>query len=249
MFTLREFSAGVWLTELQLDEFAVRGVLILTEYHVVIWDTLSHPRDMQALLPLLAGRQLTVIYSHADWDHVWGTAGLPKAEIVAHADCLTRFSTDVPEYLAQKRHEEPSRWDEVKLIAPTRTFETSLTLTFDALTIELHHLPGHTNDCIVALIPSLGILLAGDTVETPLPVIHDDSPIQAWLTELDRWIADGRVQTVIPAHGRIGGRDVIVQTAQYIRDGQNNVQMDFPEPLDTFYTTTHNHNLTILKTE
>lgn len=249
MLTLREFTAGLWLTELQLEEFDVRGVLLLTAHHAIIWDTLSHPRDMEPLLPLIADKTLTVIYSHADWDHVWGTVGLPAAEIVAHADCLARFSADVPAYLAQKQAAEPSRWESVRLLPPTRTFDKTLTLTFDSLTIELHHLPGHTLDCIVAFLPALGILLAGDTVETPLPVVNDDSPIQPWLVELDRWASDSRVQIVIPAHGRIGGRDIIVQTAQYLRNGLNGTKMDFPEPLGAFYKETHDKNLTLLKTE
>ena len=53
---------------------------------------------MHGVVPDLAGRRLVVVYSHADWDHVWGTAGLTyrDATIVGHARCLERFDADVP---------------------------------------------------------------------------------------------------------------------------------------------------------
>ncbi len=74
---LSRFCPGLWLLEVLVDDFTVRGALIRGQERVVIWDTLSHPQDMQPLLPLLFNREMIVAYSHADWDHVWGTVGLP----------------------------------------------------------------------------------------------------------------------------------------------------------------------------
>lgn len=44
----------------------------------LVWDTLSHPRDMAGWLPLISPLELVIVYSHADWDHIWGTAGPPS---------------------------------------------------------------------------------------------------------------------------------------------------------------------------
>lgn len=245
MTVLTEFRPGLWLTELALEDFAVRGALIIGEEIAVVWDTLSQPRDMQPLRAKLANRALRVVYSHADWDHVWGTAGLadPGAPIISHTACLDRFGADVPDTLAAKQAAEPGVWDDVLLISPTKTFARELTLDLGGITLALHHLPGHTPDCIVGFIPEWGILLAGDMVESPLPVVPMDSPLDNWIAKLQRWAADPRVHTVIPAHGAIGGRELITRNIAYLDALRTGGPIDVPDRLDNFYSETHAANL------
>jgi glyoxylase-like metal-dependent hydrolase (beta-lactamase superfamily II) len=77
MSTLRALDQRIWTAEVALREYDVRGALVLGDGHALVWDTLSHPRDMHPYLALIADVDLVVAYSHADWDHIWGTAGLP----------------------------------------------------------------------------------------------------------------------------------------------------------------------------
>ena len=63
MTVLTEFRPGLWLTELALEDFAVRGALIIGEEVAVVWDTLSQPRDMQPLRAKLANRTLRITES------------------------------------------------------------------------------------------------------------------------------------------------------------------------------------------
>jgi len=247
MTTLTEFRPGLFLTELQLPDFAVRGAIITGAQHTVIWDSLSHPRDMQPVENLLAQKNWALVYSHADWDHVWGTCGLPHhgKPIIGHVDCLARFAQEVPLELNEKKKLQPGQWDEVVLIPPTQTFTQEFSLDLGGLTLTLHHLPGHTRDCIVGFIPEWGVLLAGDTVETPLPVINADSPAETWIAELEKWEQNDRVQHVIPSHGRIGGRELLRQNIVYLQNLQNGVPVNFSEKLDDFYRETHLNNLTL----
>jgi len=124
----------IWLTQVTLDDFDVRGALILGGTRVVVWDTLSHPRDMRLFEPLIGDRDIVIVYSHADWDHIWGTAGLPhdRARIIGHAGCGDRFASDVPAVLGRKRAAEPGRWDDVVLVPPTETFERERSSTWAA---------------------------------------------------------------------------------------------------------------------
>lgn len=229
----------------------MRGAVIAGETGIAVWDTLSHPRDMAEVAPLIGGRDLFIVYSHADWDHIWGTAGLPSVaprDIVGHATCLARFSADVPPYLAQKQAEQPGLWDDVQLIPPTVTFETTHTLDLGGVTLELHALPGHTPDCIVGLIPEWGVLLAGDTVETPLPVIEDAAAVPGWIDHLAHWERDERIETVIPAHGRMGGRDLIAFNRSYLLSLSMGAPIWFDDPLPTeFYLKTHAQNLALMR--
>lgn len=245
MLKPKMFRPNLWLTELDLPEFSVRGAVIIGQQRAVVWDTLSHPRDMAQVRPLLDNKALIIVYSHADWDHVWGTVGLDYSgqSIIAQTECLARFSTDAPITLHKKQTAEPGAWDEVILVAPTITFQDQYAIDLGGVTLTLHHLPGHTEDCIVGFIPEWGVLLAGDTVETPFPVIPRDSPLDQWRMALQNWAQDKRVQTVIPAHGAIGGRELIERNLEYLQAIGDHHSINVPEGLDDFYRETHAGNL------
>lgn len=239
------------MVEVDLSEFSVRNVFIETEKNILIWDTLSHPLDMRPLLSKIKGRKITIAYSHADWDHIWGTAAVTyeNARIVGHCKCLERFQDDVPEKLYQKKTSEPGRWDAVKLIAPNMTFAEELTLDFGQETLAFHHLPGHTADSIVAFFPGEGILLMGDTVETPFPVVSDKGSLAQWISELQRWESDPRVKIVIPSHGHIGGTEIIKQNIAYLQKLLAGDEIIIPRILPKFYRETHKANIQAVKNE
>lgn len=237
---------GVFATEVALGEYDVRGVLLMGDARAVVWDTLSRPRDMAGWLPLIGSRDVVVIYSHADWDHIWGTAGLPlgrSAIVTGHRECQARFTADVPRTLRERQQAEPGVWDEVVLIAPDTVFDVETTVDLGSMTLELHHLPGHTPDTIVGFVPERGLLLMGDTAETPFPVVPSDSPLAAWIDGLERWQPDPRVRTVVPAHGPIGGVEILRRNIHYLRALLEGRPLLVTEPLTDFYRKTHEENL------
>ncbi|MCP4405333.1 MAG: MBL fold metallo-hydrolase [bacterium] len=242
---LHALSSNIWCTEVTLGDYDVRAALICSEERAVVWDTLSHPDDMKPLLPQIDGRELIIIYSHADWDHVWGSAGLPyqEADIIAHEFCLKRFSTDVPLTLTEKKIDEAAKWEAVKLIAPNTTFRQEFSLDLGPELLTLHQLPGHTPDSIVAFLPEQGVLLMGDAVETPFPMVPEKASLQRWIAGLQHWSDDPRVQTVIPSHGAIGGPDILRQNISYLQSLLEGQDIALPQNLSDFYRTTHQENL------
>ena len=245
MIGLHELQDGIWFTEVALGDYDVRGILIVGDKRVAVWDTLSHPRDMALHLPHVRDRDLVIVYSHADWDHVWGTAGLPheRAVVIGHRACQARFSADVPDTLAEKQAAEPGRWDGVKLVPPNTVFDDGIAVDLGSMTLSLHHLPGHTSDEIVGFIPERGLLLMGDAAETPFPVVPAGSPVAAWAAELERWARDPRVRTVVPAHGPIGDTGILLRNVVYLEGLLSGHPVDVPEPLTGFYRATHESNL------
>jgi len=228
--SVRTLRPGLHLLEAEVEDFDVRAVVLAGDERVVVWDTLAHPSQMEGVPGIVAaaaaaaGRPaeaplpLTVVYSHADWDHAWGTCALGEVDdVVAHAWADQRFRSDVPEELRARREREPGVWDAVELVAPTVLFEREHALALGGATLELHALPGHTPDCIVGFVPEWGVLLAGDTVETPLPVVNDGRAVAKWALALERWLGGGRVHTVVPAHGPVGGRELLEQNVRYLR--------------------------------
>ena len=236
---------GIHLLNVSTPEYEVRGALLEGRAHAVVWDTLTHPRDMAPWAARLEDRPPIVVYSHADWDHVWGTAGLPFDEtaIVGHRICRDRFAQDVPATLAGKREAEPGVWEAVRLVPPTRVFDEALDLDLGGLTLQLRALPGHTPDCCVGFVPEHGVLLAGDTVETPFPVVPSDSPLAEWVERLRRWALDARVRVVVPAHGRIGGRELLDANIDYLQAILDGRPVTPPGELTPFYRETHRANL------
>lgn len=242
----------------------MRSAVLVGEVGAVVWDTLAHPSQMAPVGELVGDLPVTVVYSHADWDHAWGTCGIdvrgdrpsngvrhanprvPRAPrgpqaVVAHRSAAARFASDVLEELAARRRADRDVWDAVRLVAPTVTFAAEYTLDLGGVTLALHALPGHTPDCIVGFVPEWGVLLAGDTVETPLPVVNDGGAVRRWVEALERWRSDPRVTQVIPAHGRLGNRDVIAETVTYLRGLLAGDARD-PGVVPTFYRETHARN-------
>jgi len=245
MSTIHSLERHIWVTDVALGDYDVRGVLMVGDDRALVWDTLSHPRDMDGYPPLTGDRELVIAYSHADWDHIWGTAGLPLqgAVVLGHRSCLARFAGDVPVTLRERQAAEPGVWDEVRLVAPNRVFDSETSVELGLMTVTLHHLPGHTQDSCVAFVSERGLLLMGDAAETPFPVVPEGSPLAQWIAELQRWEGDARVRTVVPAHGAIGGREILRRNILYLQGLRDGHPVDVTEPLSDFYRNTHESNL------
>lgn len=175
--------------ETRLEDFDVRGAVVRGRSRVVIWDTLARPGDMGGVAGTTGDLPVSVVYSHGDWDHVWGTGGLGRGweEVVAHEKCGSRFEEEIPGTLAERRASAPGEYDGVTLVPPTRTFRERLDLDLGGVTLELHSLPGHTPDTIVGVLPEWGILLGGDAVEDPLPYLNAGVFLEEWAEGLEGW--------------------------------------------------------------
>ncbi len=246
--TPRALRPGLLLLEAEVERFDVRSVLLLGTSRVVVWDTLAHPRQMEPVRDLVGGLPRVVVYSHADWDHAWGTCGLVGVEeVVAHEAALARFGGDVSEELARRQASDAAAWGAVRLVPPTRTFTDGFTMDLGGLTLELYALPGHTPDSIVGLVPEWGVLLAGDAVETPLPFVNDADAVDGWVASLERWSGDERVKIVVPSHGSVGGSESIERTAAYLRDLGRGREPAEADDLTPFYRETHEANLLLVR--
>jgi len=220
----------------------------------VVWDTLARPRDMEGVAELTRDLPVTVVYSHGDWDHVWGTGGLeqPWEEILAHRACADRFRRELPDTLKEKVAEDPEAFGDVQLVAPSRTFRNDLTLDLGGITLEIHSLPGHTPDSVVGFVPEWRVMLAGDAVETPLPFLNSGSSLGPWVEGLEAWIDRlekvAEPSFVIPSHGRIGGPDLLRDNVRYLAALRGGREPVVPQDLSRFYRETHADNLTLART-
>lgn len=252
--SIRTLRPGLWVVETAVEDFQVRGAVVGGSRRAVVFDTLARPRDMEGVDALVSGLPVTVVYSHGDWDHVWGTEGLRAGwdEILAQERCLPRFESELPGTLAEKRAQAPGEFEGVRLMPPTRTFQERQTLDLGDITMEITAAPGHTPDSAVAFIPEWNVLMAGDSIETPLPFLNPDSPLDRWVRGLEAWLAQlgnapeaSSPPLVIPSHGTVGGPDLIRSNVSYLKALIKGEDPEVSRSLSPFYRETHRSNLRI----
>jgi glyoxylase-like metal-dependent hydrolase (beta-lactamase superfamily II) len=162
--------------------------VVVTSRYVVLIDTMINFFTAEALLaiarPVLAGRQLLVVNSHADWDHAWGNhvfatpGGLLPAPIIAQRNCAARLqSPAMKARLKSMRAEQPGRFEDVRLTPPNFLFDQKFSINGGDLTLELFATPGHKSDHIAVYIPEIRTLLAGDAAEQPFPFVESAATV------------------------------------------------------------------------
>lgn len=92
----------------------------------------------------------------------------------------------------------------VEIVGPTITFEDKLILQRGARRIEVLHLGrGHTAGDIVVHLPAEGIVITGDLVVAPVPLIgRDQSYVADWPVTLEKMLAL-QPKIIVPGHGPV----------------------------------------------
>lgn len=235
---------GLFVHTLHRDDFLVRSCALRGARRTVVWDTLTRPQDMEPVVYACDGQVPLIVYSHADWDHIWGTAAFdPGAFVVAQRACLARFQSDVPQTLREFQAAQPGQWDDVRLVPPTVTFDQRLDVDLGAVTLELHNLPGHTADALVGFVPQWGLLLAGDSVELPCPCVPRGANLSHWIDRLVFWRDHPDLRVVLPSHGPCGGADLLARNIAYLHGLLIGQPVAMSVNLPDFYRRTHQDNL------
>lgn len=200
--------------------FEVASVLLLSERFNLVIDTLCSPGDMlpvhMAALTSGRSRPILVVNTHADWDHVWGNATFAGQPIIAHRRCQERLRLNGQREINEIRCQNPG-CPPITLHLPDITFDGTMTISGSDLTFHLMSVAGHTDDSIAVHIPELDLLVAGDTVEYPLPRLSQVGLTQQYIRELYR-LSALKPRTVIPSHGPVvNGSDLIQANAAYLR--------------------------------
>lgn len=250
------------------DGVPVDSFAVLTDRFAVIVDTLISEDAMHAVLEDLEsdldGRQLLVVNTHGDWDHVWGN-GLfvgPNAArpspVIGHVDVEPRMrEAEARGVLEEKRVEDPG-YRTAGWHPPTVTISGPGRIEGGDLSLHLLPTPGHTPDHLAIWIPELQLLLAGDAAEWPFPQVGDDpDTLRASLQLMD----DLQPRTVLSCHapGRTDPGVITENLAyfdrleQYARAGRDwaadeAIPADLHTILDrSLYESFHQHNTSTMR--
>ncbi len=174
----------------------VASYAIVSGTEALVYDThisFDHARAIRSHLSSLGVTSIRVVLSHWHTDHVAGNAGFIDCPILSNK--LTRDT------LIEKRKVLVAKDPPINpVVMPTETFDGEMTLEVGAITIKLMQFDIHSADGTVVLLPHLGVLLAGDTLEDTVTYISEPANTGRHIAELDR-LAKLDFIRILPNHG------------------------------------------------
>lgn len=143
-----------------------------------------------------------VVNTHFHWDHTWGNARFPEAELWGHDKCreemVTNGETARQQVLGWIADEHRAAVAEVEITPPTNTFAENVSIHIGRQIELTYYGRGHTNSDIV--VHADNVLFAGDLLEEGAPPSFGDSyPLDWGATVGDIWDRD----TIVPGHGDV----------------------------------------------
>jgi glyoxylase-like metal-dependent hydrolase (beta-lactamase superfamily II) len=215
MTSFVELASGVFV--LRYPTLDVNCTLIVGDEVAAVVDTLATQRQARELIDALrrvTHLPLTVINTHAHFDHCFGNALLaqesPSLSIWGHQSTMEALR-DHGALVRRVAYDEalalaPDIADDVlaaTLLAPDRAVQTISTMDIGHRIIELHHFGrAHTEGDIVVNIPDASVVVAGDLVEEGGPPSFADSYPLEWPETLTALLALGP-QVIVPGHGAV----------------------------------------------
>ena len=201
----------------------IASYAIVDGEEAVIYDThitVEHAAFIRKTLEDKGIKKFTVVLSHWHLDHVAGTKAFDDCTIIANKRTMDHLAKHKAAIEAGSHHGLPAI---NPLIMPTQTFEGRMTLQVGNLLLELIEANIHSDDATVIWIESLGVLLAGDTMEDTVTYVGEPENFDTHLKDLDRlWALNPT--NILPNHGdpdiiSLAGyeKTFIRATQQYIR--------------------------------
>jgi glyoxylase-like metal-dependent hydrolase (beta-lactamase superfamily II) len=145
-----------------------------------------------------------VVDTHWHWDHTFGNARFPEAEIWGHALCrkaMVERGESMKDDAAAWLPDRLAELTEVVITPPTKVFDdaTKIDLGGPTATMRYHGL-GHTDADIVVTVGEVSFL--GDLVEEGAPPVFDDGYPLSWPATLRSALEVGS-DTIVPGHGDV----------------------------------------------
>jgi glyoxylase-like metal-dependent hydrolase (beta-lactamase superfamily II) len=213
------------------DELDLTVGLVVGADRCLVVDTrgdLEQGAELAAAVRELTPLPWAVAYTHAHFDHAWGTERFTPCDVWAHEGCRTELTEHAEgaraQWMARYREEgKPAIADAIArttFVPPGKLFTDRVNLDLGGRTAVLLH-PGraHTGHDVVVHVPDADVVFAGDVVEHAEHgfsafSFSAESDLTAWPATLDRILALAP-RIVVPGHGEPVGADFV----RHHRDG------------------------------
>lgn len=176
----------------------VASFAVVGKDEALIYDShisLAHARRIRTHLQGLGVAKFRLALSHWHNDHIAGNEIFADCEIIG-----LKLTAEI---MQENRTKLESGFPPIApVVFPNSLFEDRLDLAVGSMRVELHHFNIHTTDGVVLWLPDQGILLAGDTLEDPIPYVSEGDRIDSDIRELDR-MNQWPIDRIYPNHGSL----------------------------------------------
>ncbi|WP_346764040.1 MBL fold metallo-hydrolase [Bacillus sp. BHET2] len=186
------------------------SAVIETDEAVIMTDPNWLPVEVETIKQyvdeILGDRQLYIIYTHSDFDHIIGSGAFPDAKVIATSKLKNKLNKeeiireihqfDQMYYL--KRNYEPEY--------PSVDIEVShdgQKLEIGSVTLRFYQAPGHTDDSLFTVIEPYGIFLSGDylsDVEFPF-IFGTYKDYVTTIAKVETILNNHQITLHVPGHG------------------------------------------------
>ena len=238
---LHDLGNGAW-AYLQPDGswgWSNAGLIVDGEETMLV-DTLFDFKSTSAMLSEMRGAVPkaetidTLVNTHSNGDHTFGNKLAGAGEIVSSRICAEEMAERPPENLASLVRNAnklgegghflyeamgPAKFNFEEIdeyVLPTRTFENELKMMVGDKEVQLFNVgPAHTGGDVLVYVPGDRTVFTGDILFNEGHPVIWEGPISNWVRACDMML-DWDLETVVPGHGAICGKDGIRKMKHYL---------------------------------
>ena len=205
-----DFGAGIKVRQSRV--FWMNSVVLEHRDHTVLVDPGVLPSELDDLARALAHvppPNVTLAFTHGDWDHVLGRPWWPGASTVAHdrfASEVRRKREEIARAAGEAAARAGERWD--RGFEPFRPALAVSGLHFTSLgpwRVVFRDAPGHSGSMLTLHLPEHLLLIAADMLsDIEIPILEQPCGLyRRTLEELLPLAENGAIRTLVPGHGAI----------------------------------------------
>ncbi len=190
--------------------FQTTSTLLISDKTILLVDPNWLPQEIKTIQAItnqyLAGRQLYILFTHSDYDHIIGANAFPEAIVIA-----SKTFTENPD--KKKILEQIHFFDESNYIVRDYPISYPLVevvvdkdgqqLTIGDMTLVFYLAPGHNADGIFTIVEEAKTWIAGDylsDIEFPY-IYHSSADYLDTLQKVDTILDLHTIDQLIPGHG------------------------------------------------
>ncbi|WP_017185952.1 MBL fold metallo-hydrolase [Alkalibacillus haloalkaliphilus] len=200
------------ITVFQSSLYITTSALIHTDEAIIMTDPNWLPHEVQSIRNYidkhLGNKELFIIYTHSDFDHIIGSGAFPESKVIATEELKNNYHKDEAIKKIHKFDQDYYLERNYDPIYPTVDHSVSLdgeSIRLGEVTLTFYKAPGHTNDGLFTVIEPLGIFLSGDylsDVEFPF-IFSSYSDYLETMKKANYILHHHNINYHIPGHGFI----------------------------------------------
>ncbi len=195
---------------------------IITKDGVIVVDTRVSPAEAKKVMAEIRKRTdlplLYTINTHYHGDHTFGNQVFSGSKtIIAHKNVRRSLTGEAGhDHLEFFKTFKLEGLDEVTVTPPNMVFEKNMEVYAGEYYLKLIHFGrGHTDGDLFIHLPTLKAVIAGDLIFNGQFPYMGDGYVDEWIDALD-FIENEDLEIVIPGHGAVGGKPIIIAMKHYL---------------------------------